>query len=199
MNPPFWARRVKTPHFSAGNRAELRVQVISDELVKFSAQPGILTELRARLIKNSFLDHVSNAIGLRQYVINNRGDSPNIKRHAAGDSVEAVICAIYYDGGIESARRFVVDNIILPNMGVVIKALSELPRKRELLSEIWSKYKTLLRYEHSINKSGPNSKAVLTVSLYVSDRLISKGTGNTWHDAETNATEEAFRNLEPQD
>lgn len=76
---------------------------------------GFLTEIRAKIVNREALNQVSRKIGLKdliKYQKNNRALSP---KSIFGDSLEALIGAIYLDKGYKSAKKFILKKLIQPH------------------------------------------------------------------------------------
>ncbi len=72
---------------------------------------GPLTKARAQLINRRTLAEQARQIGLQEYLILSRGEEANLGRSRASalaDAFEAVIGAVFMDGGFEQARGFVL-------------------------------------------------------------------------------------------
>src|SRR5262249_14178847 len=86
--------------------------LISESLVqRFPSYPeGKLSKLKAHLVSAAHLHNVARRLGLGQYLILGRGEEMSggrDKRTLLVDCLEALIAAVYLDGGIEAARRLV--------------------------------------------------------------------------------------------
>lgn len=91
--------------------------LVSDALVaRFRSFPeGRLSKLKAQLVSASHLHQVALALCLGSYLRLGRSEEMSggrEKKALLADAVEAVIAALYLDGGIEAARRFVQQRII---------------------------------------------------------------------------------------
>jgi ribonuclease-3 len=91
--------------------------VVSDTLV--SRHPdypeGRLSKLKAHLVSSSHLHEVAMQLKLGDYLFLGRGEELSggrEKKALLSNAVEAVIAAIYLDGGFESARQFVIQHIL---------------------------------------------------------------------------------------
>jgi len=87
--------------------------VLTHELYdKFpNVSEGPLTKARAQLINRRTLAEQARQIGLQDHLILSRGEEANLGRHRASalaDAFEALIGAIFLDGGLEAARSFVL-------------------------------------------------------------------------------------------
>lgn len=79
--------------------------LVSERIYDRGKSEGELTELRQRLVSDSALTPVSEGLGLDKLLIKSRGDTANKK--AIPSAYEAVLAAIYLDGGMDGARDFV--------------------------------------------------------------------------------------------
>ena len=91
--------------------------VVSDWLFHRSpdAQEGVLSQQRAHIISRRFLSAASETIGLPDSILT--GDDANLlagggRQKIAADSLEAIIGALYLDGGYDSARGFIEKHIL---------------------------------------------------------------------------------------
>jgi len=76
---------------------------------------GELTRLRSLIVNRESLCKKAKAIALGQYLFLGKGEEKTLGRENATNlagSLEAVIAAIYADGGFEAARQFIVGKII---------------------------------------------------------------------------------------
>ncbi len=91
--------------------------LVSDVLVsRFAAFPeGRLSKLKAQLVSASHLYHVALVLQLGSYLRIGRSEEMSggrEKKALLADALEAVIAALYLDGGMETARRFVQERVI---------------------------------------------------------------------------------------
>jgi ribonuclease III len=91
--------------------------VVSEVLVEnFPHLPeGRLSKSKARLVSADKLHEVAQELSLGQYLLLGRGEEMNggrTKRALLANSVEALIAAIYLDGGYQSARDFITRCIV---------------------------------------------------------------------------------------
>ena len=91
--------------------------VVSDALVR--AQPGSpegkLSKLKAHLVSAAHLHPVAARLQLGDYLLLGRGEEMSggrEKKALLANALEAVIAALYLDGGIEPARRFILEHVI---------------------------------------------------------------------------------------
>lgn len=153
---------------------------------------GELTKLRAALVCEKSLYAFAKQINLGSFIRLSKGerksggdDRPSI----LSDAFEALIAAIYLDGGIEPARKFI--------LGFVVPEIkSSKPRKfkdyKTALQEIIQKNpEEHLRYV-LVKESGPDHDKHFVVEVHLNSNVIGKGGGRSKKEAEQQAAREAL-------
>ncbi len=80
---------------------------------------GELSKLRAHLVSERHLIRVARQLELGHYLRLGRGEEKSGGRAKTAllvDALEAILAAIYLDGGLEAAREFVLRNVIAPSL-----------------------------------------------------------------------------------
>lgn len=167
--------------------------IVSDYLYKSThLSEGDLTKLRASLVCEKSLCDFARGIDLGSFMLLGRGEE-----HTGGtnrpsilaDAFEAVIAAVYLDGGIEPARAFVVPFIE-----------SMLEHKKQ---ESFNDYKTLLQEIVQknpqetltyvlVDEQGPDHDKRFIVEVHLNSNVIGKGEGRSKKSAEQLAAKEAL-------
>lgn len=83
--------------------------LVSERIYDEKRREGELTELRKTIVSDRALEPVSRRLKLDKYLIKSSSDNTNKK--AVPSAYEAVCAAIYLDGGIEAARKFVLSTL----------------------------------------------------------------------------------------
>ena len=169
------------------------LELVSSEFL-FRENPqmpeGQLTKLRASMVCEPALAYCSKDIDLGSYILLGRGEEYTGGRYRSSitsDVMEAIIGAIFLDGGIENAKKHIY-RFILSDLENKILFLDS---KTILQEEIQKKKDAQLRYE-LIGESGPDHNKQFTVDAYLNDVLIGSGTGRTKKAAEQQAAYEAL-------
>lgn len=172
----------------------LSVIVASYLFENFKAIPeGELTKLRASLVCEKSLCAFSREIGLGDFLRLGRGEEKGGGRERdsiLADAFEAVLAAIYIDGGMEEAKKFVL-RFVLP----------ELQHRDD---EVFKDYKTSLQEiiqrnpeesvtYHLTGESGPDHDKIFEVEVHLNSNIIGKGTGKSKKQAEQAAAKEALK------
>ena len=158
--------------------------VISDSLVqRFPEAPeGRLSKLKSHLVSAARLYEVAKALELGQHLRLGRGEEMSggrSKRALLADAVEALIAAVYLDGGINPARqlieRWVLGSTDLTDETLVIQ-LSD--HKSELQEEAQARKLPLPRYV-IVNEEGPEHAKVFTVEARLGKRWTGRAQGQS--------------------
>jgi ribonuclease-3 len=91
---------------------------------------GELSKLRAHLVSEKHLIKVARNLGLGEHLRLGKGEEKSGGRKKTTllvDALEAILAAIYLDGGMEPAREFVVREIIVPEVDLIASSGLNLP------------------------------------------------------------------------
>lgn len=169
--------------------------VISENLFqRFGDFPeGQLTKLRSRLVSRDALKSYAVALDLGQYLMMGRGEEASggrTRTSTLADAVEALIGAIYLDGDLEAARKFV-----LAQAGEDLARITEKPvdinPKGELQELLQSISPQSPNYE-VLSQTGPEHDKTFVVQATWEGIVLGKGRGRSKKQAETAAAEEAM-------
>ncbi len=149
---------------------------------------GELTKRRASLVCEEALASFAREIDLGSSIKLGRGEIKNggaSRDSTLSDCFEALIAAIFLDGGMEPARYFV--------MRFVNEHDSEELRdfKTELQEIIQKNPEERVRYV-VVDEQGPDHSKTFTVEVHLNSNVIGSGTGHSKKEAEQNASREAL-------
>ncbi|MCH5298231.1 MAG: ribonuclease III [Ruminococcus sp.] len=153
---------------------------------------GELTKLRAALVCEKALYKFAKQINLGDYLFLSKGekngggaDRPSI----LSDAFEAVIAAIYLDGGIEHAAKHIL-RFIVPEL----KNMRKKPFKdyKTTLQEIVQKNPGEKLCYNLVSESGPDHDKHFVFEVLLNSNVIGKGGGRSKKEAEQNAAREAL-------
>ncbi len=150
---------------------------------------GEMSKMRASLVCEGALAYDSNALNIREYIQLGKGEEATggrNKESIIADVMEAVIGALFLDGGIEESKRF-IDAYILSN----IEAVQMFVDSKSILQEI-AQGENLgeVRYE-ICGESGPEHDKIFEVRVFVGADKLGEGTGKTKKAAEQQAAYKA--------
>ncbi len=194
-----YANEHKSKHIKYNERLEFLGDavlsiVVSDYIFKNCPElpEGELTKLRASLVCEKYLFEFAKQINLGKYLMLSRGERHNggaERPSILSDAFEALIAAIYIDGGIEPASKHIL-NFVIP-------AIKNYGRKKS------SDYKTTLQeivqknpgeqLEYVlVGQSGPDHNKHFVVEVHLNSNVIGKGGGRSKKEAEQQAAREAL-------
>ena len=182
-----------------------RLEFLGDSVLGFvtakylyAAEPalpeGRMTRLRAELVCEQSLYGVAQDLELGQYLRMGHGEEKNGGRKRASilaDAVEAVIAAIFLDGGIEPAGSFIERMVLSPES---VEAHHASDYKTELQELVQQKPDQILRYI-AAGESGPDHTKLFLADVSLNGRIIGSGSGKTKKEAEQAAACEALKKL----
>ncbi len=146
---------------------------------------GKLTVLRSHYVSENYLSKVFDKIGLKNDVKLGKSYKGEISKAIKGDVIESIIAAIYLDGGIEQAKKFIEDNFDLKNY----KSIIDDNYKSKLQELIQSNFKCKMSYISKPSEDG-------FVSVFCMDEdEISTGRGKSKIEAEQEAAKKAIAKL----
>lgn len=156
---------------------------------------GDLTKMRAAIVCEANLVRVAERLNIGNFLLLGKGEeqSQGRKRQSIlADVVEATIGAIYLDGGIEEARKF-VSRFILPD-AVEVGTAAGRDYKTELQELVQRERNNSLSYRLAA-ESGPDHDKTFEIEALVNGRPVGRGTGKSKKEAEQAAASDALKRL----
>ncbi len=172
--------------------------VISSYL--FKTQPdspeGELTHTRAYIVKTESLAKVAQKLNLGNFLRLSRGEEMSGGRNnqqLLANTYESLLGAIYLDLGIDQARSFVLQTL-LPTFQEDIKKGAPKDDKSQLQELTQSKFQISPRYR-VLETFGPDHAKHFKIGVFIGDRLLGTGEGNSKQQAEEEAAKIAVSAL----
>jgi len=156
-------------------------------------EEGFLTSVRAALVNYLMLAEIARRINLEDFILLSRGEAKDTGRARdviLANAMEAVIGAIYLDGGYQFARQFINKFVLAHLEEVIQKGLYKDP-KSLLQEKAQADFKITPTYK-VLAEEGPDHKKVFTVGVYFGEQLMATGTGPSKQDAEIEAAKAAL-------
>ena len=160
------------------------LEVVSSEFLYHNypdIPEGELTKLRASIVCEPTLALCTEPLSLGDYLYLGKGEDQTggrKRKSILSDALEAIIGAIYLDGGFAPARAFVLKYIMTD-----IEHKKLFYDSKTILQEIVQAGHGSLRYE-LVEESGPDHNKNFTVDLFIDDQKVSSGSGHTKKAAE---------------
>jgi len=173
--------------------------LVNDHLYRrFPARSeGDLTKMKSLLVCGARLSEVAVAVDLGIHIRMSRSEAATGGRSRSSilaDTTEALIGAVYLDGGLDAARG-VVDRLVLDGSDRVLKRRSLRNYKSRLQEMIQARHKNPPRYR-ILSVEGPDHDRIFTVAVTFDGEILGSGEGRNKKAAEQNAAREALANLE---
>ena len=155
---------------------------------------GRMTKLRAELVCETALHKTALELELGRYLRLGKGEEHTGGRERPSilaDAVEAVIAALYLDGGFDVSRRFIMAHVLA---GADIACEPTGDWKTELQEFIQQKPGRTLAYE-LLSESGPDHDKLFQFRVLLDGTEIGRGQGRTKKEAEQSAASAALEAL----
>jgi ribonuclease III len=212
----------QTPHAGGEDAAvegdNERLEFLGDAVVNlvvaealFTAHPewqeGELTRVRAQLVSRQYMASVATAIELGQHLRLSRGEERSglrLKSTVLSNTMEAVVGALFLDGGLEPVRRFVERQV----MGAAAEQLAEELRSGAALGNYKSALQERLQAARAgtpvyrvKSETGPDHRKRFLVEVRIQKQAgepgepLARGLGSTKKRAEQDAARKALEQL----
>ena len=186
-----------------GRESNERLEFLGDAVLGFCAAKNIfrlyetmpegeMTRLRAELVCETSLHSVAVELGLGKYISLGKNEECNGGRERVSilaDAVEAIIAAMFLDGGLEPAERFIEERILRD-----IEA-----GRRPVRTDYKTQLQEILQREGGaapvysiVGESGPDHNKCFTARVSLHDGAWAEGTGRSKKEAEQNAARAAL-------
>lgn len=169
------------------------LEIVSSEFLYLNypkLPEGDLTKMRASLVCEPTLAFCTRQLNLGDYLLLGKGEDMTggrKRKSILSDALEAVIGAIYLDGGFASAKEFILRFILTD-----IEHKQLFYDSKTILQEIvQASHKEELGYR-LVKEEGPDHNKHFVAEAYVGDRVIGQGEGRTKKGAEQEA---AYRGI----
>ncbi len=158
-----------------------------------SSQEGELTKVRASVVCEKALASYANALELGDFLLLGHGEQATGGSHRPSilsDAFEAVLAAVYLDGGMEAAKSFVMPFL---EKEVASQRRRQFKDYKTLLQEIVQQNPgERLSYE-LVKEAGPDHQKRFTVEVHLNSNVVGTGVGRSKKEAEQQAAREALK------
>ena len=152
-------------------------------------QEGKLTRARAHLVAAPNLYSVAAGLNLGQYLRLGRGEEKTGGRDKPAllvNALEAVVAALYRDGGLAAARDFITRFIVPLDLPGASDELFSIDYKSTLQERLQAERTAPAEYR-VVEESGPEHQKIFTVEAVAGDNLMARGRGGNKKTAEQEA------------
>lgn len=197
-------------HENGGGKDNERLEFFGDSVLGFVTaeylmakypgdDEGRLTEYKQKLVSRKPLAEAIEKAGLGEHILFGEGESRNGEEHheAARENLfEAIVAGIYYDGGLEQAKKFIYDKLFSlhesdPRGNSPKKGGAPDDPKSRLQEYVQKKKLGELSYRE-ISRSGPDHEPVFVIAAELGGKRIGEGKGKSKSEASRQAAENAL-------
>ncbi len=157
---------------------------------------GEMTKVRASVVCEKSLYKIAIRHNFSDFLYlgkSERVGNTKVKQAILADSVEAIIAAMYIDGGLEVAEQFIVKNL-KEEMNEASKHVGEKDHKT-VLQELLQKNGNVCIAYHIIAESGPDHQKIFTAEVCYNGTKLATGVGTSKKLAEMEAAKNALETM----
>lgn len=156
-------------------------------------EEGFLTEMRSKMVNRQQLNEIAMRMGLKKVTLYNKSDSSLKVSQIFGNTLEALVGAIFLDKGYKKTSKWVTDRIILPHMFIDDLEILEINHKNKLYG--WAnKNGKALEFE-TVEERMENGRRLFTIAAVVDGTKIAEGRAYNKKDASQIAAQTAVQIL----
>lgn len=169
--------------------------VVTEHLYnKYPNPEGEMTNWRAALVNAVMLAKITSEFGLNDHLLLSRGESKDTGRarqYILANAIEALIGAMYLDGGYAPCRDF-TDRFVLSKLPDIISNKSYRDAK-SLFQEIAQENAGVTPTYRVLEEWGPDHARQFRVGVFLDKEQIGTGEGNSKQEAQQGAAEDALK------
>lgn len=156
-------------------------------------EEGFLTEMRSKMVNRNKLNEIAIRMGLKKITYYNRFDNSLKMSQIFGNTLEAVVGAIYLDKGFEKTKKWVMECIIIPHLFMEDLENLEINHKNKLYG--WAnKNGKNLEFE-TLEERMEGGRRLFTIGAVVDGSLLAQGKAYNKKDASQIAAAIAIEKL----
>lgn len=171
--------------------------VVADIVFNYfkDANEGMLTTTRAKIAKREYLNQMAKEMGLNRLVKNKFSNrEAYLPRNIGGNSLEALIGAIYLDKGYRVCYQYIEERIIKGKDNLIAISQQEVNYKSKLIE--WSqKNKVDIKFDHIEPNGAVYAGYLFEVNIIIEEEIWGYGKGHTKKEAEQKASKIAYEKL----
>lgn len=154
---------------------------------------GFLTEMRSKMVNRQQLNDIAVKMGFRQLMLYNKLDATLRNSQIFGNTLEAIIGAVYLDKGYTKTQQWVQNQIVMPHMFVDSLEGIDINLKNKLIGWANKNGKTLTF--DLVEEKFEGSRRLFTINIVVAGEVVSEGKAFSKKDASLVATQLAIEKL----
>ena len=155
---------------------------------------GSLTKIRSGAVDQNALVNLAKEINIGKFLFMSKPEESTGGRDKSSileDAVEALIAAIYFDGGLKEVNKF-ISKFIYP----LIDKLSKNPGQKDYKTRLQEYYaKKGQKVTYTAKSEGPDHNKQFNAQVILENKIIGKGIGKSKKNAEQMAAKDAFSKM----
>lgn len=136
---------------------------------------GFLTEMRSKMVNRQKLNEIALKMGLKKITLYNKFDNALKASQIFGNTLEALIGAVYLDKGHDKTRQWVENYVILPHMFTEDLEVLEINIKNKLYG--WANKNGKALEFTTLDEKFENGRRLFTIGATVDGELIAEAKG----------------------
>ena len=193
--------------YEKGVQSNEKLEFLGDSILEFLSsiyiyknysklKEGEMTKVRAQVVCEASLYKIATAHNFSDFLHLGKSEKmagKDVKPAILADSVEAVIAAMYLDGGLEPANSFITKNL----KDEVEYASKNVGQKdyKTVLQEILQKHGNVHIEYKIIKETGPDHNKKFVAEVIMNGKILEQGEGKSKKQAEMEAAKHAIENL----
>ena len=154
---------------------------------------GFLTEMRSKMVNRSQLNDIALKMGLRKLTFYNKFDNALKGSQIFGNTLEALVGAVYLDKGYKKTHNWVLRQIVIPHMFVDDLELIDINLKNKLIG--WANKNGKILTFVLANEKMEGTRRLFTINAILDGELLAFGKGYNKKDASQIAAQVAVEKL----
>lgn len=155
---------------------------------------GFMSQVRARIVKRKNLDYLAIQLGIPVFIPVKV--TSHSSKHLFGNTLEALIGAIYIDRGYRMARRFFVRRVLKKHVDLA-KIVRKDPDYKSRIIEWAQKNRVEVQFTASEEHPPETNAPSFIATIYLNHEKRGTGRGGSKKEAEQQAARQALTNIEP--
>ena len=192
--------------YEHGVQSNEKLEFLGDSILEFvsseymynkytNLKEGEMTKVRATVVCEKSLYKIAKLHNFSDFLYLGKSEvitGGNKRPAILADSVEAVIAAMFIDGGLDPAKKFIIENL-KDEIEIATKHVGEKDYKTVLQEELQKNGEVKIEYK-IINESGPDHDKTFEAEVSLNGKILATGVGKSKKEAEMQAAKKALEN-----
>ena len=193
--------------YEHGVESNEKLEFLGDSILEFissiylyqnyqNLKEGEMTKVRATVVCETSLYKIAQMHGFSDFLYlgkSERTTNKEVRPAILADSVEAVIAAIYLDGGLEPVEKFIIENL-KDDIEIATKHVGDKDYKTVLQEKLQENGEVKIEYE-IINETGPDHDKTFVAEVKCNGEILDMGEGKSKKEAQMEAAKKALEKL----